>query len=98
MAPQDVAVYGALCALASFDRSDLKVPPFLYYLFPGVGFPSISMFHSMIEFIQSKVIDNVNFRNFLELVPEVREFVNDFYSRYDASVLSYSPIPIFKGC
>jgi hypothetical protein len=25
IAPQDVAVYGALCALASFDRSDLKV-------------------------------------------------------------------------
>ncbi|PAN51940.1 hypothetical protein GQ55_9G641800 [Panicum hallii var. hallii] len=55
IAPQDVAVYGALCALASFDRSDLK----------------------------SKVIDNINFRNFLELVPEVRELVNDFYaSRY----------------
>ncbi|KAI4973382.1 hypothetical protein ZWY2020_035643, partial [Hordeum vulgare] len=55
IAPQDVAVYGALCALASFDRSELK----------------------------SKVIDNINFRNFLELVPEVRELVNDFYaSRY----------------
>jgi COP9 signalosome complex subunit 1 len=51
------------------------------------------MFHSMIEFIQSKVIDNVNFRNFLELVPEVREFVNDFYSRYVASELSYSLHP-----
>jgi hypothetical protein len=25
IAPQDVTVYGALCALASFDRSDLKV-------------------------------------------------------------------------
>ncbi|XBH96721.1 hypothetical protein VPH35_087052 [Triticum aestivum] len=55
IAPQDVAVCGALCALASFDRSELK----------------------------SKVIDNINFRNFLELVPEVRELVNDFYaSRY----------------
>ncbi|KAL5653550.1 hypothetical protein ACJX0J_039008, partial [Zea mays] len=51
----NVAVYGALCALASFDRSDLK----------------------------NKVIDNINFRNFLELVPEVRELVNDFNaSRY----------------
>jgi hypothetical protein len=25
IAPQDVALYGALCALASFDRADLKV-------------------------------------------------------------------------
>ncbi|KQJ97504.1 hypothetical protein BRADI_3g31500v3 [Brachypodium distachyon] len=53
IAPQDVAIYGALCALASFDRSELK----------------------------SKVIDNYNFRNFLELVPEVRELVHDFYAR-----------------
>lgn len=34
------------------------------------------------ETIQSKVIDNSNFRNFLELVPEIRELINDFYSRY----------------
>lgn len=61
IAPQDVAVYGALCALASFDRSDLK----------------------------SKVIDNVNFRNFLELVPEVRELVNDFYSSRYGSCLEH---------
>jgi hypothetical protein len=31
--------------------------------------------------LQSKVIDNHNFRDFLELVPEVRELVNDFYAR-----------------
>ncbi|XP_052147725.1 COP9 signalosome complex subunit 1 [Oryza glaberrima] len=61
IAPQDVAVYGALCALASFDRSDLK----------------------------SKVIDNSNFRNFLELVPEVRELVNDFYSSRYGSCLEH---------
>lgn len=30
---------------------------------------------------QDKVIDNLNFQNFLELVPEVRELINDFYSR-----------------
>lgn len=30
---------------------------------------------------QSKVIDNINFRNFLELVPEVRELIHDFYAR-----------------
>ncbi|XP_057826657.2 COP9 signalosome complex subunit 1 [Cryptomeria japonica] len=61
IAPQDVATYGALCALASFDRSELK----------------------------NKVIDNSNFRNFLELVPEVRELVHDFYSSRYASCLEY---------
>eukprot|EP00850_Spirogloea_muscicola_P020143 SM000208S06313 [mRNA] locus=s208:36554:38504:- [translate_table: standard] len=61
IAPQDVAVYGALCALASFDRSELK----------------------------SKVLDNVSFRNFLELVPEVRELIYDFHGSQYASCLNY---------
>ncbi|KAJ1392596.1 Winged helix DNA-binding domain superfamily [Sesbania bispinosa] len=38
---------------------------------------------------KSKVIDNSNFRNFLELVPEVRELINDFYSSHYASCLEY---------
>ncbi|KAL6495462.1 COP9/signalosome complex subunit Csn1 [Orobanche gracilis] len=61
IAPQDIATYGSLCALASFDRAELK----------------------------SKVIDNINFRNFLELVPEVRELVNDFHTSHYASCLEY---------
>ncbi|GAB2271656.1 COP9/signalosome complex subunit Csn1 [Dionaea muscipula] len=61
IAPQDVATYGGLCALASFDRTELK----------------------------NKVIDNANFKNFLELVPEVRELINDFYSSHYASCLGY---------
>ncbi|KAF5451538.1 hypothetical protein F2P56_026639 [Juglans regia] len=61
IAPQDVATYGGLCALASFDRTELK----------------------------HKVIDNDNFRNFLELVPEVRELISDFYSSHYASCLDY---------
>ncbi|KAI8024561.1 COP9 signalosome complex subunit 1 [Camellia lanceoleosa] len=61
IAPQDIATYGGLCALASFDRTELK----------------------------NKVIDNINFRNFLELVPEVRELINDFYSSHYASCLDY---------
>ncbi|KAE9595551.1 putative proteasome component (PCI) domain-containing protein [Lupinus albus] len=61
IAPQDVATYGGLCALATFDRTELK----------------------------NKVIDNFNFRNFLELVPEVRELINDFYSSHYASCLEY---------
>lgn len=43
IAPQDVATYGGLCALASFTRQELK----------------------------EKVVDNIGFREFLELVPEV---------------------------
>ncbi|KAJ4777339.1 COP9 signalosome complex subunit 1 [Rhynchospora pubera] len=61
IAPQDVGLYGGLCALASFDRTELK----------------------------TKVIDNVGFRNFLELVPEVRELINDFYASRYASCLEY---------
>ncbi|TQD85315.1 hypothetical protein C1H46_029153 [Malus baccata] len=63
IAPQDVATYGGLCALATFDRMELKA--------------------------YNKVIDNLNFRNFLELVPEVRELINDFYSSHYASCLDY---------
>ena len=59
IAPQDVATYGAFCALASFDRSELK----------------------------EKVIDSVSFRNLLELVPEVREMMYDFYASRYASCL-----------
>ncbi|KAM1182098.1 hypothetical protein ACFX2J_000621 [Malus domestica] len=61
IAPQDVTTYGGLCALATFDRMELK----------------------------NKVIDNLNFRNFLELVPEVRELINDFYTSHYASCLDY---------
>ncbi|KAL3536868.1 hypothetical protein ACH5RR_000234 [Cinchona calisaya] len=61
IAPQDVATYGGLCALASFDRTELK----------------------------TKVIDNINFRNFLELVPAIRELIQDFYTSHYASCLEY---------
>lgn len=51
----DVALYGGLTALASFDRPELR----------------------------TQVINNIGFREFLELYPEVRDMVHDFYnSRY----------------
>jgi len=57
IAPQDIAVYGGLCALATFDRSELS----------------------------SKVIEDVAFKQFLELVPDMRELIFDFYgSRYSS--------------
>jgi len=61
ISPQDIAVYGSLCALATFDRQDLKL----------------------------KVLDSTEFKNFLELVPEVRELIKDFYASRYASCLSY---------
>jgi len=61
IAPQDVAIYGGLCALAMFDRHELK----------------------------TKVLDNTSFKNFLELVPPVRELINDFYGSRYASCLNY---------
>ncbi|KAK1365500.1 COP9 signalosome complex subunit 1 [Heracleum sosnowskyi] len=65
IAAQDVATYGGLCALASFDRAELR------------------------QLQNAKVIDNINFWNFLELVPEVRELIHDFYSSHYASCLDY---------
>lgn len=58
---QDVAIYGGLCALAKFDREELR----------------------------KKVIENVEFKNFLELVPNVRELIHDFYQSRYASSLTY---------
>ncbi|KAG7018974.1 COP9 signalosome complex subunit 1, partial [Cucurbita argyrosperma subsp. argyrosperma] len=48
-----------------------------------------SHYNEVIAPQDSKVIDNVNFRNFLELVPVVRELINDFYSSRYASCLDY---------
>ncbi|EFA79052.1 COP9 signalosome complex subunit 1 [Heterostelium album PN500] len=61
ISPQDIAVYGGLCALATFDRAELK----------------------------KKVIDHPVFRNYLELVPEIRELINDFYNSKYSSCLNY---------
>ncbi|CAM9536751.1 unnamed protein product [Pylaiella littoralis] len=55
VAPEDIAVYGGLCALATFSRSEMK----------------------------RRVLENTSFKNFLDLVPQVRELTNDFAnSRY----------------
>ncbi|RUS15827.1 hypothetical protein BC937DRAFT_91948 [Endogone sp. FLAS-F59071] len=51
ISPNDVAIYGGLCALASFDRAELK----------------------------KQVIDNAEFKNFLELEPHIRELIHSFY-------------------
>ncbi|KAL8172474.1 hypothetical protein V2J09_024278 [Rumex salicifolius] len=81
IAPQDVATYGGLCALATFDRAELKA---YMSTFP-FNFPQLL---AILNFL-NKVIDNVSFRNFLELIPEVRELINDFYSSHYASCLEY---------
>jgi len=61
LSSRDVAIYGGLCALATFDRQELK----------------------------RKVLDNQVFKNFLELVPQVRGLLNDFYGSRYASCLNY---------
>lgn len=50
MTPNDVATYGALCALASMDRGEL----------------------------QKQVLENVKFRNYLELEPHLRRAISSF--------------------
>jgi COP9 signalosome complex subunit 1 len=55
LSAQDVALYGGLTALASFDRAELR----------------------------ERVVDNIAFRNYLELLPPLRDLIADFHaSRY----------------
>jgi COP9 signalosome complex subunit 1 len=57
ISPNDVAVYGGLCALASMERSELN----------------------------KKVLENSNFRTYLELEPNIRRAITFFVnSRYTA--------------
>jgi COP9 signalosome complex subunit 1 len=59
LSAQDVAIYGGICALATFERQELA----------------------------AKVVDEPAFKQFLELAPEMRELVSDFYgSRYASSL------------
>lgn len=51
MAPEDIAVYGGLCALATFSREEMK----------------------------RRVLENTSFKNFLDLVPQVK--IQAWYSR-----------------
>jgi len=39
--------------------------------------------------LKKRVLENTTFKNFLELVPQVRELVSDFYSSRYASCLNY---------
>lgn len=65
LTPNDVAVYGGLCALATMSREELK----------------------------AKVLDNNDFRNYLELEPHIRRAVSHFvagdYSRCLSILDSY---------
>ena len=58
--PNDIAVYGGLCALASMSR----------------------------EHLQSRVLDNSSFRNYLELEPHIRRAISFFVSGKYSSCLS----------
>jgi COP9 signalosome complex subunit 1 len=59
ISPYDVAIYGGLCALATYDRPELK----------------------------RRVIENSDFKNYLDLVPDMRDLINDFYSSKYGSCL-----------
>eukprot|EP01095_Lingulamoeba_sp_RSL-Kostka_P007360 TRINITY_DN2339_c0_g1_i3.p1 TRINITY_DN2339_c0_g1~~TRINITY_DN2339_c0_g1_i3.p1 ORF type:complete len:455 (-),score=134.58 TRINITY_DN2339_c0_g1_i3:717-2081(-) len=58
--PSDIGIYGGLCALATYDRRDLK----------------------------NNIISNPEFKHFLDLVPHVRELINDFYDTRYSSCLT----------
>ena len=52
MSPNDIAVYGGLCAMAFLDREDLR----------------------------TRLLDNAEFKSFLELEPHIREAAQALYS------------------
>ena len=60
LTPNDVAIYGGLCALASMTREEL----------------------------QTKVLDNSDFRNYLELEPHIRRAISHFVSAKYSQCLS----------
>ena len=60
LTPNDIAIYGGLCALASMTREEL----------------------------QSKVLDNNDFRNYLELEPHIRRAITHFVSAKYSQCLS----------
>lgn len=60
LSPNDIAVYGGLCALASMNRQEL----------------------------QTRVLDNANFRNYLELEPHIRRAISFFVSSKYSSCLA----------
>jgi COP9 signalosome complex subunit 1 len=59
ISPFDIAIYGGLCALATYDRPELK----------------------------KRVIDNPDFKNYLDLVSDMRDLINDFYNSKYGSCL-----------
>ncbi|KAG0221793.1 hypothetical protein BGX31_009556 [Mortierella sp. GBA43] len=59
LSANDIAVYGGLCALASFSRTELK----------------------------RLVLDNVGFRQYLELEPHIRDLIQGFYNSNYAQCL-----------
>jgi COP9 signalosome complex subunit 1 len=60
LSPLDIAMYGTLCALTAFDRSELK----------------------------SHLIENTNFKLFMDLDPKIRDLVFSFFNSEYAQCLN----------
>jgi COP9 signalosome complex subunit 1 len=79
---EDIALYGGICALASFKREELKEKVASHTLTHMV--PSFLLFECVLLY---QVINNPSFKAFLELLPWLRELISDFYSSNYASCL-----------
>jgi len=92
---QDIGTYGALCALASFNRNELKT---------NVGYLIFFFCFSVAKFCSfrvAQVLNNANFRLFLELCPEVRTLVTNFINSRYADCFKYidnSKVCALRGC
>ncbi|GER57463.1 COP9 signalosome complex subunit 1 [Striga asiatica] len=82
-------------ALSSTERAYFQTPSqrslaiISTFLFLETGPELGNNYNTVIAPQDSKVIDNITFRNFLELVPEIRELINDFHTSHYASCLEY---------
>lgn len=74
---RDVAIYGGLCALASFDSTELQAcARFIVLLVVNGNYICLSDF--IFFYLQNKVLDNTVFLDFLKRVPDVWELIVEF--------------------
>ncbi|MBA0805156.1 hypothetical protein Gohar_004696, partial [Gossypium harknessii] len=85
----DPPTVAKLCCAAGLAHLEAKKYKLAARKFLEVGPELGNSYSEVIAPQDNKVIDNINFRDFLELVPEVRELINDFYSSHYASCLEY---------
>lgn len=72
----DVAIYGGLCALATFNQAEIKVLTVfvkLFYFF--------MLFQNRLTMWQERILDNKNAWKVMGLAPEIKMLIKKFHKR-----------------